>query len=117
MSDNQSPNNLDDVIARYLEQVERGESPDREQLLREHPHLADSLRGFFVNHDQMQAAVGGDPQDEVTIPPSTDAGTAAEDVTIPPLAGAGEDAEDATIPPSQASNETATIPPLGIVRK
>jgi hypothetical protein len=44
---------LNEAIAAYLEAVESGRAPDREAWLAQHPDLADDLRRFFANHDQM----------------------------------------------------------------
>src|SRR5215472_12296505 len=44
---------LDAVIAAYMQQVEAGEVPDREALLAAHPDLADRLRAFFADYDQL----------------------------------------------------------------
>jgi eukaryotic-like serine/threonine-protein kinase len=44
---------LNDLIAAYLEAVEAGRTPDRDELLRGHPELADELRAFFANHDRL----------------------------------------------------------------
>src|SRR6516225_6246187 len=48
---------LDELIAAYLEAVEAGRTPDRDEWLARHPDLAEDLRAFFVNHDRM-ARVG-----------------------------------------------------------
>src|SRR5262245_32264703 len=62
MADNDTPtqsdlpsqaDRLDEVVAGYLRAVERGESPDRDELLAGHPELADELREFFADHDRM----------------------------------------------------------------
>src|SRR5262249_37500058 len=63
---------LDAVIADYVQQVEAGQVPDREALLAGHPDLADRLRAFFADYDQLdrQAAelrLSADPN------PTTDA--------------------------------------------
>src|SRR5262245_39752778 len=44
---------LNDVIAAYLEAVDAGQRPDRDEWLRRHPDLADELRAFFANHDRL----------------------------------------------------------------
>jgi outer membrane protein assembly factor BamB len=48
---------LDELIVAYLEAVEAGRAPDRDEWLARHSDLADELRMFFVNHDRM-AQVG-----------------------------------------------------------
>jgi len=44
---------LDAIIAGYVQQVEAGAVPDREALLAQHPDLADRLRAFFADYDQL----------------------------------------------------------------
>jgi WD40 repeat protein/predicted Ser/Thr protein kinase len=44
--------NLTEVIAAYLEAAAAGQAPDREQLLAQHPHLADQLRRFFSSRGE-----------------------------------------------------------------
>src|SRR5215471_5870740 len=44
---------LDAIIADYVQQVEAGQVPDREALLAAHPDLADRLRAFFADYDQL----------------------------------------------------------------
>ena len=36
--------------------TESGNAPDREEWIRRHPELADGLKSFFADHDQMKAA-------------------------------------------------------------
>src|SRR5262245_65752936 len=45
---------LSGVIAAYLEAVDRGERPDRDELLRQHPALADELRSFFATQEGLE---------------------------------------------------------------
>jgi WD40 repeat protein/tRNA A-37 threonylcarbamoyl transferase component Bud32 len=44
---------LSGVIAAYLQGVDAGQTPDRDELLRRHPDLADELRRFFGDQDQL----------------------------------------------------------------
>src|SRR6478752_2338421 len=43
---------LDPVVADYLQHVEAGTSPARDQVLAMHPDLADRLRAFFADLDR-----------------------------------------------------------------
>ena len=43
---------LDSVVAAYLQAVDRGESPDRGELLRRHPELAADLAAVFTDLDR-----------------------------------------------------------------
>jgi hypothetical protein len=61
---------LQNVIADYLHAVEAGQSPNREKLLAQHPDLADSLAGFFRDHDRMHRQAGellNDPAEARTL--------------------------------------------------
>src|SRR5689334_21482803 len=42
---------LHEIIAAYLEAVQAGHEPDREELVRRHPELAAELAAFFADHD------------------------------------------------------------------
>ena len=46
---------LDDLVAQYLEAVERGEQPDRNPFVQQHSEFATELQGFFADLDRMQA--------------------------------------------------------------
>jgi tRNA A-37 threonylcarbamoyl transferase component Bud32 len=63
-----SDDRLDEVIASYLEAVQRGESPDRDEWLARHPDLVGELAAFLADHDRMQKVVGPpQPTAEVTL--------------------------------------------------
>jgi serine/threonine protein kinase len=55
MSNSDENRELDTVLAAYLEAAAAGLAPDREELIRTHPHLADDLRRFFVGEDAIEA--------------------------------------------------------------
>ena len=66
---------LDALLAAYLEAVERGETPDRVQLIAANPDLAAELHAFFSDLDRVHraAAPPADPAHAPTvIRPSTD---------------------------------------------
>ncbi len=47
------PNLLDQVLAEYLQAVEGGRNPNRDELLTKYPDIADDLREFFANRDSI----------------------------------------------------------------
>ncbi len=44
---------LDDVVAEYLESIDSGAPPDLENLLKRHPDLAEELKAFFASDRQL----------------------------------------------------------------
>src|SRR6187399_1941876 len=44
---------LDEIIAAYVEAVDSGETPDREEWLRRYPEAAAELAEFFADQDRM----------------------------------------------------------------
>jgi hypothetical protein len=95
---------LNQIIADYLKVVESGEAPDRDELIEQHPDLAEELKSFFADHDQMKVA--GEGIEALTLPPRqghTDA------VSIP----AGAPLESPTLPPSSPVSD-ATPPSSGL---
>src|SRR4051812_20305047 len=55
---------FDDVIARFLLAEERGQSPDPEQVAREHPEIAAELRSFLrarAGLDRLAATIEAPP--------------------------------------------------------
>jgi WD40 repeat protein len=48
---------LAEVIAEYLQAVEEGQAPDRDELLRRHPELAAELTEFLADRDQFDRLI------------------------------------------------------------
>ena len=71
---------LNQVIAAYLEAVEAGSPPDRQELLEQHVELAAELTSFFTNHDRIQQPTGVDSEAPTTAPGQPE----YESPTIPP---------------------------------
>ena len=57
----QSSDRLDEIIAEYLQAEETGKAPPPEELLSAHPDLADELREFFANREQVHGLAAGLP--------------------------------------------------------
>src|ERR1043165_8412162 len=68
------------VLHAYLQAVDAGQTPDHEELLRQHPELAAQLRAFFADQQKMDQLAqslhrGHALEGTSTLPPS-DAGAA-----------------------------------------
>lgn len=68
---------LDEIIADYLEALETGTAPTRQELLERYPHLAGDLDAFFADQDQFDSLVL----------PLRQALPAANDTALPPVEG------------------------------
>jgi hypothetical protein len=47
---------LQAVLHEYLQAVDAGRRPDREELLRRHPELASELKAFFADQERLDRA-------------------------------------------------------------
>jgi WD40 repeat protein/tRNA A-37 threonylcarbamoyl transferase component Bud32 len=93
---------VDVLIAAYLEAVDAGRAPDRQELLARHPELAGDLEAFFADNDRVDQLA-----QPLRLPsPSPSQRTEAED-GVTGLYGA---AQPATLAPRGA---TLIGPPLG----
>ena len=59
---------VNQIIADYLQSIERGEVPDRAWLLVRHADIAQELSAFFADHDRFQRAAAP-LADALTLPP------------------------------------------------
>ena len=66
----QSSNALDRIIAEYLASEESGNAPSPDEVVTEHPDLAEELRKFFANRDELAAALPGEPPRNQFVPPT-----------------------------------------------
>lgn len=53
-ADEPAPDSLDGVVAKYLQLVDTGSTPDREAFLSAHPNHAAGLRSFFRDQDRFE---------------------------------------------------------------
>src|SRR5689334_8372165 len=52
--DNARQGLLEQVLGEYMQRLDRGETVDREQILAQHPELAEELRSYFAGSDEIE---------------------------------------------------------------
>jgi serine/threonine-protein kinase len=63
---------LDAIIAAYVEAVERGETPDRAELLARHPQFNKELDQFFADFESMRTKRGQSVENAAAVPSPND---------------------------------------------
>src|SRR5258707_14075478 len=53
-TDNAREQRLQDVLLVYLQEIDAGRTPDRQELLRRHADLAVELAAFFADQDRLE---------------------------------------------------------------
>jgi serine/threonine protein kinase/outer membrane protein assembly factor BamB len=81
-------NEVDEVIAVYLQQVDAGQTPDQEAFLHQHAHLATELREFFDDLDRFTEGPL-DPPENGSVEPAND-NSPTPDSELPKLRYFGE---------------------------
>src|SRR5262249_29517933 len=98
-------NGIDQVLGEYLEALDAGRAPARDELLARHPELADELAAFFVQQERFERIVA--PLREAALPEEPT--EADPEATMPPLpSGRARPEEDV---PAQPGETVAAPPP------
>ncbi len=98
---------LSQIIARYSEAIQSGQTPDRQELLDHHPDLADELEAFFADHDRT-VALAEPTQSPRNAASAPDAGV--ESTTLPPQKPAsGEEPTLAFTETGLTTGDTASV--------
>src|SRR4051812_188931 len=50
---------FNEVVASYVQAIERGQAPGRDELVARHPDLAADLSAFFHDHDRLNQLAAG----------------------------------------------------------
>ncbi|MCY2986811.1 MAG: protein kinase [Planctomycetota bacterium] len=100
--DNARSQRLHEILAAYLQSVEAGRPPSREELLAQQPELAAELSEFLAQRETLADLTAG--RDDATLPPASRLDEAA---TLPPQS---RTQESATLAPASVAGE-ATLPP------
>ena len=75
MSESSRDQQVHAILHAYLRAVDAGQTPDREDILRQHPEIAEELRGFFADQAKMDGLAKSLHRDHtldgaITMPPS-----------------------------------------------